>query len=299
MLRAAADDEPPQGSLTALAAALGVAPTLTGLSWLGSASSTAASSGAAGASGAAGLGSSVSTAVGAVGATSAASSLTALLVAKYVAIGMASGLVAMGGITLAGESREAARKDTLHTSPAKLALAANRAAPERSGSAAERASAPQVEAPAVAVDPAEPRPKLPARGAIRARQLDESQARAAEATAPSGVASASAAAFVDESAKPVEAVEQNKGLTRELALLDRARSTLLGGNPSEALKLLDQYRRVRVSMILDPEAEALRILALDRLGQHQMASRLAREFIASHPASRQVDSLRALAEAER
>jgi outer membrane protein assembly factor BamD (BamD/ComL family) len=90
--------------------------------------------------------------------------------------------------------------------------------------------------------------------------------------------------------------EPKRSLAFEVDLLDRARRTLLAGRAADALSTLDRYGREYPSGILQPEAAVLRIQALEQRGDRAAAAALARQFIASHPGSRHVESLRALVE---
>jgi hypothetical protein len=74
-------------------------------------------------------------------------------------------------------------------------------------------------------------------------------------------------------------------LFAEIKLVDAARTLLIGANPSDALRALDQYRAEFPNGKLAEEAAVLRIEALAKLGDNAGAEHLAREFVRAHPAS--------------
>ena len=76
----------------------------------------------------------------------------------------------------------------------------------------------------------------------------------------------------------------SRDLREEISLLDRARAALERNDPQRASTLLDQHGRRFPTGTLRPEAEALRIETLVRLGDTARAQRLAQRFIAAHPA---------------
>jgi hypothetical protein len=70
-------------------------------------------------------------------------------------------------------------------------------------------------------------------------------------------------------------------LSREVAVLDRARALMAAGDSKGAVRLVEnQHLR-----ILGPEAQALKIEALILNGDNSRAARLATQFLQSHPAS--------------
>jgi hypothetical protein len=74
-------------------------------------------------------------------------------------------------------------------------------------------------------------------------------------------------------------------LTAELEALDAVRSALAHGDPGGALSLLDSYTKAHPRGRLELEAEVLRIDALARAGQTDLAKRRAEIFIKRHPKS--------------
>jgi len=83
-------------------------------------------------------------------------------------------------------------------------------------------------------------------------------------------------------------------LVQEIALLDRARESLLAGDPRRTIALLDAYERARVGTSLAAEATLLRIEALLGSGEQARAASLASEFLRSHPESPVADRMRAI-----
>ncbi len=74
-------------------------------------------------------------------------------------------------------------------------------------------------------------------------------------------------------------------LRLELQALDEARSSLGAGEPSRALEKLDGYARDYPKGRLRMEAEVLRIDALFRSGQRELARKRAATFLKRHPNS--------------
>lgn len=74
-------------------------------------------------------------------------------------------------------------------------------------------------------------------------------------------------------------------LTRELAMLDAARSSVAAGNPVSALSLLDTYDTAFAGGVLRLEAEVVRVEALAKSGQTDRARERAQKFLRQHPAS--------------
>ena len=73
-------------------------------------------------------------------------------------------------------------------------------------------------------------------------------------------------------------------LHAEISVLDRARQALETDAPEQAYRLLDQHRRRFAQGTLIPEAEALRIEALVRLGDSERAQRMTQRFLIDYPA---------------
>jgi hypothetical protein len=297
LLRSANDDSPSTDSLKAAAVALGIGTSLGGAALLGSGLRTAAGSGAgAAAASQAALG-------GAPAATAGA--LTLGVIAKQVGIGLLAGVFAMGGLELAidkpfSSPAPAAQKASISPARAAADAHARNAASGQTESMAALAAA-ESDTPSSAASPSDDGASDAAAARSTRRRAAASGVRAADAQgAPPAPAQVEAAAPVAEvKAEPKvekpQTVALNKSLAAEVALLDRARSALLAQNASGAQRALDQYRKERQTGILDPEATVLEIQVLEKLGSHAAAARLARQFIASHPDSRHVESLRVLA----
>jgi RNA polymerase sigma-70 factor, ECF subfamily len=82
--------------------------------------------------------------------------------------------------------------------------------------------------------------------------------------------------------RPASSAESLRG---ELAQLDAARSRLAGGEPEQALGLLDAYDRATPRGALKLEAEVMRIDALSRSGRSAQAKQRAQAFLRRYPES--------------
>lgn len=80
-------------------------------------------------------------------------------------------------------------------------------------------------------------------------------------------------------------MQRSASLTEETQAVDAARSALARGDARGALSALDAYARKYPRGRLSLEAEALRIDALDKSGQHESAKRRAESFLRNHPKS--------------
>ncbi len=95
-------------------------------------------------------------------------------------------------------------------------------------------------------------------------------------------------------AAPVFAAPAGKNaLAVEVALLDRARSALAAGDALSPCRCSTSTRG-RSAAVLAPEAQFLKIQALELAGRTGAARALARDFIAKNPGSRRAASLEAL-----
>jgi hypothetical protein len=72
-------------------------------------------------------------------------------------------------------------------------------------------------------------------------------------------------------------------LRDEIALVDEARTALREQAPQRALAVLRRYAAAYPEGTFAPEAEALRVEALNDSGQHRLAQSLARDFVRRHP----------------
>lgn len=281
----AAHEQPPEGSMGRVAAALGVG---VGGALVSGASATALLSSKAHAA---------SSLLGAskVGAEVAVSSTPwlASVIAKPLAIGLLGGLAAVSGVNYVSSSP--ARSSEQRQVPSSVTRAPV-ARPAHTGT-------PRRAAPPVAVELSEaPTPKVEPqqRASAPASQARRHAVAAAphEVVAPPATATVEAPTETSEAppvAKQAAPPPRDEALVRELALLGRARSQLVAGNAAGALRVLDEYSAERRSGALEPEAVTLRIQALERVGDRASAARLARSFIKAHPERAHDDSLRSIA----
>ena len=290
LLRSAEGDAPSSRSLSQTAAALGIGAAFAGTAVAPSAvaSTIVATQAAATAS------------VAAPAAVTGVATLTFAVVAKQAAVGMVAGLVAMGGyysavgveprapdarsgsaVASPGEPNPAGKARPVPAS-APLGNDVASEAPADPGAGLAAAFAPE-SAEAAAASPA-PEAKPAARTAKIA------------AIAPKVEALAAPVAAERAPEPPAAKAPAKQGMASELALevelLDRARAALRGGNALFALTLLEGHR----GGILAPEAQFLRIQALEQSGQSRAAGALARDFLARQPGSRHAAALRSLAE---
>lgn len=283
-----AHEEPPEGSMGRVAAALGV-----GGAVVSGAAATALLASKAQAAAVTGA----TTALGAEAAV-ASSPWILSVVAKPLAIGLIGGLAAVGGANLVSS-----KPAPLGAPKAASTIDARLAPPE---AAAERRAQPAVRAPvAEAADAALASSKVEPAKQPMALAVTPTGRRAAAPVAPEAPRVAapvvqSSAAPAPEAESPVvmkqeQAAPRDESLARELGILARARSLLVSGNPAGALRALDQYSAERRSGALEPEATTLRIQSLERLGDRNAAARLARSFLKAHPERSHDDSLRSLA----
>lgn len=316
LLRSAEDDTPGARSLAQAATALGVGALIAGATTIGASSASAtlgAATVGAAASPSAAVIASAPAAVGVVAAPagiSAAATITFAVLAKHAAIGMAAGMVVMGGFysTVGAPLREPASDSARATSaaagvavplprrsesaPAKVAQAALEAPPIDDADRQSSSFAP----PASAVGPAKGTSVEPSGRAASARQGLRGPAGPATAERLPNAKGASASPANPVSSAAVAEPVEKTALSLEVALIDRARSALGNGDALAALSVLDQYDRTKKLGVLAPEAQVLRIQVLDRLGRSAEASELARDFVARHPRSRHTGALRPLAE---
>jgi hypothetical protein len=78
---------------------------------------------------------------------------------------------------------------------------------------------------------------------------------------------------------------ERASLTEELQSLDSARALLSSGNSGGSLRALDEYARSFPQGRLRLEAEVVRIEALAKNGQVNLATKRARSFVARYPKS--------------
>jgi hypothetical protein len=138
-------------------------------------------------------------------------------------------------------------------------------------SPAPNVSAPSVSRPGVSPRSAEPRHDVPL--------LAEPEANPEPKTKSTG-------ALPLASPEPGPAID--RPLAEEIGVIDRARASLNAGNPSEALRALDEHDRRFNDPRLGPEALYLRMEARERFGDRAGAEQAAREILEKYPGGPQV-----------
>jgi len=111
---------------------------------------------------------------------------------------------------------------------------------------------------------------------------------------PSSSSPATRAAVPSSAALSAPPDSKAVSLAAELEWLDRARTSLQGGNPSAAHAALDSYAREFPSGQMSLEANVLRIEAIAQSGDKATAARLAGAFERAHPRSPLVARIRHL-----
>jgi hypothetical protein len=102
----------------------------------------------------------------------------------------------------------------------------------------------------------------------------------------------------DEAVLPRESPAEMRAVSRlreESAAVLAIRKTLLGGDPGEALRMLDRARSDFPAGALAEEREALAVRALVASGQGEAARQRGSAFLRAHPKSPHVSEVRALA----
>ncbi|HVU04123.1 MAG TPA: hypothetical protein VHE30_20335 [Polyangiaceae bacterium] len=241
LLRTALRDEPPEGAMNRAALALGVG----------------ASAGAL-----------VTAAAGAKAATAGAAAshvakLGAVGIAKWVSIGLVSGLVVTGGIRYAADPELRA---AIVGTPEPARAAARTTIPATRPALHAALSEPSAEAasePTKTVEPVREEPKM-APPVLRAPGAPPVQAAANDPA-------------------PAPDLGRTQSLAAELAPLERARRALVTQDAEAALRELDSYERTPRSGVLDAEAEILRVEALLQAGRGSEARALAERSLARAP----------------
>jgi hypothetical protein len=114
--------------------------------------------------------------------------------------------------------------------------------------------------------------------------LSAARPAAPAATAPASVVPVSAAEASPRVTVPIPAQVNRAGLRGQIALLDAARAAVSAGEGGRALEILGQYERKYPAGSFHPEATALRIEALTKVGRNAEARALAQRFVAAHGA---------------
>jgi hypothetical protein len=105
------------------------------------------------------------------------------------------------------------------------------------------------------------------------------------APAPAEVATPESPVTAPSASAARPAKSDRVALTAELGALDAVRSALAQGDPGGALSLLDSYAKAYPHGRLELEAEVLRIDALARAGQADLAKKRAETFLKRYPKS--------------
>lgn len=132
-----------------------------------------------------------------------------------------------------------------------------------------------IEAPAVE--------SAPAKRAVRLEELDAEPPVVAEPEVPREIPAPPAP--VRATRPVVEPEPAAPSISREILLIDRARTAKSKGQSKEALAALDEYDREWPRGALSVEAEVLRIEVLGAAGDDQSAAEKARVFLEAHPRS--------------
>lgn len=240
LLRAARDDGPAPEARALLAATLGIA--------VGSASATAAATTTAAAIKAASAGS----------AASGSGAFGSAVLLKWLAVGVASGVLAVGGAAVVERASSAPPPETaIPAGPRALATATEAPRAAVASIAVSGAAAPDLAPLEIADSPPPP--------AIASAPVTRETARAPAST---------------QVAEPALSP-----LAEETALLDRARASLTARDGSAALAALAEHDRRFASGSLAPEALVVRVEALLLSGRRADAERVGERFLASHPTS--------------
>lgn len=338
LLRAAREEVAPRDALRRSAAALGVSLPVIGLAALemtlagGTAQATTATGALATTeavgvatstqAGAVALGTSLA---GVAGATTSVSqpiaAATLALLAKHVGAGVVAGAIFAGGAHQATKAFDASAGLYAETPAFVQTQPASRSAPARRGLVGGRQAAvdqteqdatasdvPFRDAAAFAAAPG-PRTGVASTGAsIGGRVADATEAAemsdgAADPTAPDAL-SANVASFpteppakTDPKAKP-ESVPELVGLELERLLIGRAQRALAHGRPLVALRDLGMYSAQCKSGQLRAQANLIRVEALLRTGQRDMALWVARQEIERSSTRATVERMREMFQAQ-
>jgi len=212
------------------------------------------------------------------------------LVAKWLAAGMSTGLlgltVAQGVVQLVAEPAAPPALSTATSTPARANPHSVPLAPE--------SAAPLVVAQ---LSPATPAATPAQSVASSARAPSSAPALAMAPVAPIDREPKSPSPTSSARTEATSALANSKSsLTRELTLLEQARSALAQRAAGGALQALDQYRSEFPRGALQVEAAALRVEAVGQSGDRALAQRLALAFLANFPTSARCARVRAYSE---
>jgi TolA-binding protein len=138
--------------------------------------------------------------------------------------------------------------------------------------------------------PLSPRVGLPAPALATAtvapdRAREPGPAQVAAVSTPAVEAATPAPAMPQGKLQKTPAAELKRDLRQEIELIDRARAAVSRRAPEQALEALRQYVADYPRGAFAPEAQVLRIEALEQSGRHAQARTLAKGFLAKHPDS--------------
>ncbi len=201
-----------------------------------------------------------------------AAGLAGLAVAKWVLIGVAVAASATAAVVVVRSDRS--------RDPAAVTTASTAAPPSAAtaATAAGRAPAPTT-APATVEPAAEPPPISPAD---------------LKAAPPVVTPSAPSTGHIAVAPVAPATVPSGGSLPAEIAALDRARTSLEGGDPAQALVQVDAYEARYPNGTFSEEAEVLRIEALVKRGERARAASVGQRFLAAHPSSPHAPRIRAI-----
>lgn len=275
-------ERPTAGGKERTVAAVGIA--------IGAAAATVTTGAAAGtaAGAAAGAGSAAGTAAGS-GTAAASKWIGGAALAKWVAAGVVSTAVVVGAVNV--PSRDPA--PAVVSAPAVSVVAPVQASRPalRVAAPAPSASAPVVDEP---VDVAVPAP--PIAPAVVDPPVVAPPARARVLAPKSTTPALDTPASVQDVPAPQE---DPRVLRQETELIGRAHAALARGDAPSALRAIEAHDRAFPNGVLAEEAQALRIEALERAGQHEAASAEAARFLARAPNSPHARRVRAIAAGRR
>lgn len=205
---------------------------------------------------------------------------TSPLVAKLVVA------VVLGGLTAAGVSSlwlHRAKSSPPTTTSPEVPMPPVPAAPTTSPIDTDKAAAPQpVDAPVHVNRPASHRSATPASNVVTST--------ATIAPLPSPVAVGEVGAVGEVARSP----RHTSSLADEVLVLDTVREAMSHHAFRAALDTLAEYQREFPHGLLEPEATALRIETLSRIGEDAQARRLGETFLLRFPASPLTSKVRAL-----
>lgn len=271
LLESAGDDEPAAEALEKVGAALGV-----GAAALATASAGSALAGSTAAAG---------------NAVALAKPLTAISLAKWLAVGIGAGMATGGVAQVASRAVEPA--------PAVMLTAAPVAAPPSTvATRAPLAPAARVEVTSPAPEAASPIGTAPPASTATFAPLPAATGAALD-PAPNAVPAHTGSAAFDAPPANTVGTAVTSTLGDETKALDGARAALARGNAAQALAGLDAYRAKWPAGALGAEAALLRVDALLRLGNRPSAEREASALIGAAPSSRYATRARALLAAKR